>query len=60
MSEIEIIDFVNQPGHPHIMIVVGDNVYRRFLTDNDLDLCRHLANELMTFVISRTGRVEGL
>ena len=59
MKQIEILDFVTQ-GNPHLLIVAGDTTYRRFFTDHDLDLARHLANELMKWVISRTERIEGL
>ena len=59
MKQIEILDFVIQ-GNPHLLIVADGETYRRFFTDHDLDLARHLANALMKFVISRTGQSEGL
>ena len=59
MSNIESLDFV-RGENPHILAVIDGKACRRFLTDHDLDLCRYLANELITFVINRTGRAEGL
>ena len=57
---IEIIDFVPHPHNPHLLVVSEGVTYRRFFTDHDLDLARHLANELMKFVIARTDKAEGL
>ena len=59
MKRIEILDFVNS-DHPHLLMVVEGDSYRRFFTEHDLDLARHLANELMKWVISTTERSEGL
>ena len=59
MKRIEILDFVNS-DHPHFLTVVDGKTGRRFFTEHDLDLARHLANELMKWVISTTERSEGL
>lgn len=52
-KNIEIIDFVTQ-GNPHLLVVFDGVTYRRFFTYKDLDLARHLANELIKWVVSET------
>lgn len=59
MKRIEIVDFINS-DHPHLLMVVDGESSRRFFTEHDLDLARHLANELMKWVISTTERSEAL
>lgn len=60
--EAVIIDFVNpiRAGTAHFMVSVDGIVYRRPMppTKENLDLARHLANELMKWIIFQTGGTE--
>jgi hypothetical protein len=53
-----IIDFIPaKPGNAHFMVSVDGVAYRKAMlpTKENLDLARHLANELLKWVISQTG-----
>lgn len=53
-----IIDFIpERPGRAHFMVAIDGIAYRKNMppTKENLDLARHLANELMKWVISQTG-----
>lgn len=53
-----IIDFIPaKPGTAHFMVSIDGVAYRKPMppTTQNLDLARHLANELMKWVISQTG-----